>query len=54
MEKRELSYTIGGNVNNNHDGEEYEDSSKKKKPYIKVPYGTAIPFQGMYPEKIII
>ena len=53
MEKRELSYTIGGNVNNNHDGEEYEDSSKKY-IYIKVPYGTAIPFQGMYPEKIII
>ena len=52
MEKRELSYTIGENVNwYNHYGEQYGGSIKKKKLKIKTPYDSAIPHQSMYPEK---
>ena len=52
-EKREPSYTIGGNVNwCSHYGEEYGGSLKKLK--IELPYDPAIPLLGIYPEKTII
>ena len=53
MEKREPSYTVGGNVNwYNHYGEQYGGSLKKLK--IELPYYPAIPLLGIYPEKTII
>ena len=49
MEKREPSYTVGGNVNwYNHYGEQYGGSKKLK---IELPYDPAIPLLGIYPEK---
>ena len=53
VEKRELSYTIGENVNwYNHYGEQCGGSIKKKQTLkIKIPYDSAIPHQSMYPEK---
>ena len=43
VEKREPSYTVGGNVNRyNHNGEQYGDSLKKKKTLnIQLPYDPA-------------
>ena len=53
MEKREPSYTVGGNVNwCSHYGEQYGGSLKKLK--IELPYDPAIPLLGIYPEKTII
>ena len=53
MEKREPSYTVGGNVNwYNHYGEQYGGALKKLK--IELPYYPAIPLLGIYPEKTII
>ena len=51
MEKREFSYTVGGNVNwCNHYGEQYEGFSKK----IELPYNPATPQLGLYLDKTII
>ena len=45
MEKREPSYTVGGNVNScSHCGEQYGGSLKKS------PYDPAIPLLGIYSE----
>ena len=53
MEKREPSYTVGGNINwYSHYGELYGDSSKKLK--IELPCNAVIPLLGIYPEKTII
>ena len=53
MEKREPSYTVGGNVNGySHYGEQYGSSLKKLK--IELPYDPAIPILGIYLEKTII
>ena len=53
MEKREPSYTVGGNVNwCSHYGEQYGGSLKKLK--IELPYDLAIPLLGIYPDKTII
>ena len=53
MEKKELSYIVGGNVNwYNHYGEQYGGSLKKLK--IELPYDPAIPLLGIYPEKTLI
>ena len=52
-EKREPSYTVGGNVNwDSHYGKQCKDSSKKLK--IELPYDPAIPLLGIYPDKTII
>ena len=51
--KRELSCTVGGNVNwYSHYGEQYGDSFKKLG--VTLPYDPAIPLLGNYPEKTII
>ena len=53
MEKRDLSYTTGGNVNGyNHDEEEYRGSLKN---YVwnYVRYDPAVPLQGIYREKSV-
>ena len=50
MEKKEPSYTVGGNVNRySH----YENSMEgfPKKPKIELPYDLAIPLLGIYPEE---
>ena len=53
MEKREPSYTVGGNLNlYSHCGEQYGGSLKKLK--TELPYDPAIPLLGIYPEKTII
>ena len=53
MEKRELSYTIGGSVNGyDRDGEDMEVPPEKL--YTELPCESAIPFQSMYSEKTII
>ena len=50
MEKRERSYTVGGNVNwYSHYGRQNEDSLKKLG--TKPPYGPAIPLLGIYPKE---
>ena len=52
MEKREPSYTVGGNVNwYSHYGKQYRGSLKKLK--IELPYDAAIPLLGIYPEKTV-
>ena len=49
MEKREPSYTVGGNVNwYSHYGEKYVDSLKTK---TELSYHPAIPLLGIYPEE---
>ena len=49
MERREPSYTVGGNVNwYSHYGEQYAGSLKNK---IELPYDTIIPLLGIYLEK---
>ena len=53
MKTRELSYTVGGNVNwYSHYGEQYRSSLKKLK--INLTYDPAIPVLGTYPEKNMI
>ena len=53
VERRELSYTVGGNVNwCSHNGEQHGVSFKKLK--IGLPYDPAIPLLGKHPEKTII
>ena len=53
MEKREPSYTVGGNVNwCSHYGEQYGVSSKKLK--TELPYDLAILLLSIYPEKTLI
>ena len=53
VEKRELSCTVGGNVNwYSHYGEQYRGSLKKLK--IELPYDPAIPLLGIYLEKTLI
>ena len=50
VEKREPSYTVGGNVNwCSHYREQYEDSLKKTK--MELVYDPAIPLLGIYPKK---
>ena len=50
MEKRELSCTVGGNINGyRHYGEQFGDSLKKLK--FELPYDPAIPLLGIYLEK---
>ena len=50
MEKREPSYTVGGNANRySHCGEECGDFFKKLG--IELPYDPAIPLLGIYPEE---
>ena len=50
MEKKEPSYTAGGNVNGcSHYGEQYGRSSEELK--IELPYDPAIPLLGIYPNK---
>ena len=50
VEKREPSYTAGGNVNwYSRYGRQYGDSFKKLE--IKPPYDPAIPLLGIYPEE---
>ena len=51
MEKRELSYTVGGNVSwYSHYGEQYGGSFGK----LQIPYDPAIPLQGIFSEKTLI
>ena len=53
MEKRDLSYTLHGNVNWYYQyGKEYGGSLKKLK--IEVPYDSAIPLLGIYLEEIMV
>ena len=53
MEKREPSYTVGGNANwYNHYGKQYEVSSEKLK--LELSYDPAILLLGVYLEKTII
>ena len=53
MEKREPSYTVGGNVNwCSHCGKQYGGSSKKLK--IELPCDPAIPLLGIYMDKTVI
>ena len=48
MEKRELSYNIGGNINLwNHYGEQYGGSLKRLK--LELPYDPVISLTGIYP-----
>ena len=47
VEKREPSYSVGGNVNwCSHHGKQYGDFFKKLK--IELPYDPAIPLLGIY------
>ena len=47
VEKRELSYAIGGNANGcSHYGKQF-----LKKLKIEIPYDPAIPLLGIYPQK---
>ena len=47
VEKREPSYSVGGNVNwRSHHGKEYGGFFKKLK--IELPYDPAIPLLGIY------
>ena len=53
MEKREPSYTVGGNVSwCSHYGKQYGRFLRKLK--IELPYDPAIPLLGIYPDKTII
>ena len=52
MEKKEPSYTVGGNVNwYSHYGEQYGSSLKKKQLKIELPYDPVFPLLGIYLEK---
>ena len=53
MEKKELSYTVGGNVNwCSHYGKQYGVSLEKLK--TELPYDPAIPLLGIYPDKTLV
>ena len=53
VEKKKLSYTVGGNVNwRSHYGKQHEGSLKKQK--IELQYDPAIPLLSVYPDKIVI
>ena len=53
MEKKELSYTVGGNVNWwSHYGESMEFPLKKLK--VELPYDSPIPLLDIHTEKTII
>ena len=53
VEKREPSNTVGGNINwCSHYGKQYGGLSKRLK--LELPYYSAIPLLGMYPDKTII
>ena len=53
MEKRETSYTVGGNLSwYSHYGKQYGGSSKYQK--IELSYNPAIPLPGINPEEIKI
>ena len=53
MEKREHSFTVGGNINwHNYYGTQYVGSSEKLN--IELPYDPAIPRSGIYLDKIFI
>ena len=53
MEKKEPSYTVGGDVSwCSHYGEQYGGSSENQ--IIELPYDPAISLLGIYPEKTII
>ena len=53
VEKKKPFYTVGRNVNRyNHYREPHRNSLKEQK--IELLYDPAIPFLGIYPEKIII
>ena len=56
IEKREPSYTVGGNANwYNHLGEQYRGSLKiKEKLKTELPNDPAIPLLGIYLEKTIL
>ena len=52
MEERELSYTVGGNVNwYSHYGGQYAGFLKLK---MELTYDPVVPLLGMYPENTII
>ena len=53
VERGEPSYDVGGNVNwYSYYGEQYGVPLKKKtKLKIELPYDTAVPLLGLYPEK---
>ena len=54
MGKREPSYTVGGNVSwCSHYGKQYGKLFLRKLK-IELPYDTAIPLLGIYPDKILI
>ena len=51
VEKREPSYTVGGNINwYDHYGKQYEN----RKTNIELTYDPAIPLLGTYPDKTLI
>ena len=53
LEKREPSYTVGGNANQcSHYGEQYEIVPQKTK--IELPFDPAVSLLGIYLEKTII
>jgi len=53
VEKREPSYTVGGNVSRcSHYAKQYGGSSKNTK--IELPYDPVISFLGVYQDKTII
>ena len=55
VQRRELSYTIGGKVNwYTHYGEQYVVWGFLKKLKIELPYDPTIALLGIYPEKTII
>ena len=51
MEKREPSYTVGGNVNwGSHYGKQWRFLKKLKR---ELPYDPVIPLLGIYPDKTL-
>ena len=53
MEEKEHSYTVDRNINwYSHYGEQFGGSFQK--PKIELPYYSAIPLLGIYPDKTII
>ena len=53
VEKREHPCTAGGNVNwYSHYGEQYGGSLKTRQ--LELPYDSAVPLLGIYPEKTVI
>ena len=53
VERREVSYTVGRNVNwYSHYGEQYRDSLRKLK--TELPFDATIPLLGIYLKKTII